>query len=145
VSVSVLFPHKIKSKELESLASDYLKLASRYRKIDFQVAPLMNRDRSATATLKKSMERQPLFLLSERGTPVDTPWFVEKLSNSAKYPGGVAFAVGDVFGYPQQCEDKAAGLISLTPLTLPHELALVILLEQLWRAVSIINNHPYHK
>lgn len=145
MTLSVLFPHKIKNAHFDGLAQEYLKLASRYVRIQLQVAPLASPGGTPSPKLLQTLERSPSFLLSERGKAVDTPWFVETLQLAQRTPSGVAFIVGDAYGYPHGIETKTSGLISLTPLTLPHEFALVILLEQLWRAAAILNHHPYHK
>ena len=57
----------------------------------------------------------------------------------------VTFLVGSHLGIPQRIKDLADLKLSLTKLTLPHELARVVLLEQIYRAATIINGLPYHK
>ncbi len=57
----------------------------------------------------------------------------------------VTFLVGGHLGIPQRVKDRADLKLSLTKLTLPHELARVVLLEQIYRAVTIIKGLPYHK
>ena len=56
----------------------------------------------------------------------------------------VFFAVGPASGWSEAARAKAAFLLSLGPMTLPHELAMVILAEQLYRAHMILAGHPYH-
>ncbi|OFZ55902.1 MAG: hypothetical protein A2428_05145 [Bdellovibrionales bacterium RIFOXYC1_FULL_54_43] len=56
----------------------------------------------------------------------------------------VAFCVGSSLGFDDQLRRKARKVISLGPQTLPHELARVVLLEQLYRAWSVTRGHPYH-
>lgn len=55
----------------------------------------------------------------------------------------LVFLVGGAEGFPASWEDRPAQQISLTPLTLPHELARVILAEQIYRALAILRGHPY--
>ena len=57
----------------------------------------------------------------------------------------IIFLIGDADGIPQNIKDKSHLLLSLSSLTFPHELARLILLEQIYRAISISNNSPYHR
>ena len=57
----------------------------------------------------------------------------------------IIFLIGDADGIPNNIKEKSDLLLSLSPLTLPHELARLILLEQIYRAISISNNSPYHR
>jgi len=54
------------------------------------------------------------------------------------------FAVGPANGFADETRRAASNLISLGKMTLPHELARVVLLEQIYRAFTIIRRHPYH-
>ncbi len=57
----------------------------------------------------------------------------------------INFLIGDSDGIPSDIKDKSNLLLSLSPLTFPHELARLILIEQIYRAISISNNSPYHR
>ena len=57
----------------------------------------------------------------------------------------INFLIGDADGIPSDIKNKSNLLLSLSPLTFPHELARLILIEQIYRAVSISNNSPYHR
>ena len=57
----------------------------------------------------------------------------------------INFLIGGADGIPSDIKEKSHLLISLSPLTFPHELARLILLEQIYRAISISNNSPYHR
>jgi 23S rRNA (pseudouridine1915-N3)-methyltransferase len=67
---------------------------------------------------------------------------LQKLDNEAQ--GHVCFVVGGAYGLDNAVRERAARLISLSPMTLPHELARVLLLEQIYRAERILRNSPYH-
>ena len=57
----------------------------------------------------------------------------------------INFLIGDADGIPSDIKDKSNLLLSLSPLTFPHELARLILIEQIYRAISISSNSPYHR
>ena len=57
----------------------------------------------------------------------------------------VNFLIGDADGIPFDIKERSHLLLSLSPLTFPHELARLILVEQIYRAISISNNSPYHR
>ena len=57
----------------------------------------------------------------------------------------INFLIGDADGIPSDIKDKSNLLLSLSPLTFPHELARLILIEQIYRAISISNNSLYHR
>jgi len=57
----------------------------------------------------------------------------------------INFLIGDTNGISSDIKDKSDLILSLSPLTFPHELARLILIEQIYRAISISNNSPYHR
>lgn len=77
------------------------------------------------------------------------PWTTEKLAQQAanwQMMGcNVALLIGGPDGLSDECRQKARQQWSLSPLTLPHPLVRVLLAEQLYRAWSINQNHPYHR
>ncbi len=57
----------------------------------------------------------------------------------------IIFLIGDADGISSDVKKQSDLLLSLSPLTFPHELARLILMEQIYRAISISNNSPYHR
>ncbi len=84
-------------------------------------------------------------LLDERGPKMTSPEFAAFLERALA--GGhrnLVFFCGGPFGYDDSLREAADHLVSLSPLTFPHELARLLLFEQLYRAMTIIKNEPYH-
>ena len=84
-------------------------------------------------------------VLDERGTLISTADLARRIERWRASGRDVAFIVGGADGLADGLKRTAEFSWSLTPLTLPHGLARVVLAEQLYRAVSILHNHPYHR
>jgi 23S rRNA (pseudouridine1915-N3)-methyltransferase len=83
--------------------------------------------------------------LDERGTLVRTADLARRMARWRESGRDVAFIVGGADGLADSVKKAADFVWSLSPLTLPHGLARVLLAEQLYRAHSILHNHPYHR
>lgn len=83
--------------------------------------------------------------LHEGGALIDTVELARRIARWRNAGDDVAFILGGADGLDESVRKSADLLWSLTPLTLPHGLARVVLAEQLYRAVSILHNHPYHR
>ena len=86
-----------------------------------------------------------LIALDERGKSVTTQGMSVMLSGWMRDGSSPAFAIGGADGLSDAVKERAAKLISLSALTLPHALVRVVLAEQLYRAWSILARHPYHR
>jgi len=86
-----------------------------------------------------------LVVLDERGTALSTRELASQLSRWQQGGDDVAMVIGGPDGLEPAFRDAAHQRIRLSDLTLPHALARVLLLEQLYRAWSINTNHPYHR
>lgn len=84
-------------------------------------------------------------VLDERGRMVTTRALSTCMAQWRAGGSDVALVIGGADGTSDALKKRADWLWSLSPLTLPHGLARVILAEQLYRAASILNNHPYHR
>jgi 23S rRNA (pseudouridine1915-N3)-methyltransferase len=97
------------------------------------------------ATLAKLSDRDALVALDERGkelTSVELSQWVGKQQLSGR---DLAFAIGGDEGLAPAVREKAALVLSLSRMTLPHRLARLVLLEQLYRAFTLLRGEPYHK
>lgn len=84
-----------------------------------------------------------LVVLTEEGRSVDSIAFAEQLRGSGS--DRLAFVIGGADGLDPGLKARASWRLSLSPMTFPHELAQLLLLEQLYRAISILQGGPYHK
>jgi len=83
--------------------------------------------------------------LDERGTLINSMELARRMARWREAGRAVAFIIGGADGLDESVKRAADFAWSLSPLTLPHGLARVALAEQLYRAVSILHNHPYHR
>ena len=88
---------------------------------------------------KKLLRVGRIVALDERGRDFTTPQFSRLLGEET------AFVIGGPDGLDERIRGEAKLLLRLSSLTLPHALAQVVLLEQIYRAASLLTGHPYHR
>jgi 23S rRNA (pseudouridine1915-N3)-methyltransferase len=86
-----------------------------------------------------------LIACDERGRAWSTRDFARELSRWHDDNDKVAFVIGSADGLAERIRIRAATLLSLSALTLPHALVRIVLIEQIYRAASVIGGHPYHR
>lgn len=89
--------------------------------------------------------RDYLVALDEQGQEVSTVQLAERMQRWMGDGRDIALVIGGADGLHQDVKSRADWLWSLSRLTLPHAMVRVLLTEQLYRAWSVINNHPYHR
>jgi 23S rRNA (pseudouridine1915-N3)-methyltransferase len=83
--------------------------------------------------------------LDERGLPWTTRALAESLSRWRDDGHDASFVIGSADGLAEPVKRDASAVVALSALTLPHALVRVIVAEQLYRAVSLLAHHPYHR
>lgn len=108
-------------------------------------------DRGARLQAEASLIRRhvrgddQLVVLDERGKALTTSELSVALGEWLQHPSRTVLAIGGHDGIDPALRSSARTVMSLSALTLPHALVQVLLLEQLYRAWSVLNNHPYHR
>lgn len=97
------------------------------------------------AILKHLKDDSYVVLLAIKGKMYDSYQFSNKLDNLTNTKKEVVFIIGGSYGVTNNIELRADELISFSKMTFPHQLMRVILVEQIYRAFKIKENHPYHK
>jgi len=88
----------------------------------------------------------PAVAMDERGGTMSSEAFAAFLAREAQDGARqLTFLIGGPDGHAPETRKKAARLLAFGPMTWPHRLARVMLLEQIYRAVTILVNHPYHR
>jgi 23S rRNA (pseudouridine1915-N3)-methyltransferase len=125
---------KAKAPYADDLAH-YAKLLTRYARVD--VIEVGDEE----AALRRIPERAYVCLLDSRGRSYTSEAFAGWLEERRQGGLDVCFVIGGAFGIElERCDHR----LSLGPMTLPHQLARVVLLEQLFRAHKILAGEPYH-
>ncbi|MCC2625430.1 MAG: rRNA ((1915)-N(3))-methyltransferase RlmH [Burkholderiales bacterium] len=83
--------------------------------------------------------------LDEKGQAMNSLKFAKYLEDISLHNSNIAFIIGGADGIHADLKKDASLQLQLSNLTFPHALARVIILEQLYRAISILENHPYHR
>ena len=83
--------------------------------------------------------------LDERGKKLTSPNFAKVIDDSTMSYSHICIIIGGADGIYPELRAKANLVISLSDMVFPHALVRVIILEQLYRAISILENHPYHR
>jgi len=86
-----------------------------------------------------------VIMLDERGVDFGSLKLAAKLDSISLTNSHICFIIGGADGLDDQFKTRANMLIKLSSLTFPHALVRVILLEQIYRVISILENHPYHR
>lgn len=86
-----------------------------------------------------------VFPLCVEGRPVSSEGLAQRLEKAMQSPGAVSFVIGSSYGLSPEVKRAGEGGISMSPMTFPHQLARVMLLEQLYRGFQIIGGTKYHK
>jgi len=140
METTVIAVGKLKDAGLEALCTQYVKRSR-------TLVPIV---REVTRDAASSWERAtkaggPTVVLDERGEQIDTPALARWLRQWRD--GGVrrvSFLIGDAHGFDAADRSRATKVLALSKLTLPHRLAQLLLVEQLYRAGAILAGHPYH-
>ncbi len=145
ITVAAVAGHSRSSyKATDCFAAEYVERASRYVPTDLQ---LFDSEAACLESIDRSQGRIAayLVLLDSRGQLLTSKEFAERLG-TLRDSGTqrVVLAVGPADGWSLAARERANLLFSLGRITLPHQLARVVLAEQVYRAFTILAGHPYH-
>lgn len=135
---------KTKSAAIQSLTDEYLKRLAFYAEVEGK--PL--RDQAALLNSygpKSRNNRSALVILDARGKQLSSEDLAQFIGDyQQRNPLPLVFAIGGADGFTDEVRQQAAMVLSLGKMTLAHEIARVVLLEQIYRAFTILKGHPYH-
>ncbi|MBT8180130.1 MAG: 23S rRNA (pseudouridine(1915)-N(3))-methyltransferase RlmH [Eudoraea sp.] len=146
---------KTDSAELQKLIDVYLKRLKHYVKFELVVLPDIKNTKNLSVTdqmekeaeliLKHADSPESLYLLDENGMEYRSVEFAKLLQKQMNR--GIkewVLVVGGPYGFSDAIKQKANGLISLSKLTFSHQMVRLFIVEQIYRAFTILRNEPYH-
>jgi 23S rRNA (pseudouridine1915-N3)-methyltransferase len=153
LDITILAVGKIKEKYWSAAADEYIKRLKPYVRLrweELSPAPFAHGDKDKAKDLEgerilhylrkaEAKDTAQVYLLAERGGTFSSPDFASWLLKQSP----LILVVGGALGFSRELYEKYPQ-ISLSSLTFPHELVRVVLLEQLYRAATIINKKDYH-
>ncbi len=155
MKTTLLVVGKTVEKHFVKAIEEYLKRTQRYLAFDIQVIPELKNTKSISEEQQKEKEAdlilkelQPsdhVVLLDEHGKEFKSiqfaDWMQNKMINVNKR---LIFIIGGPYGFSPRIYDVAQEKISLSKMTFSHQMIRLIFVEQIYRAMSILNNSPYH-
>tara|TARA_B100000795_G_C22475795_1_gene314749 strand:- start:170 stop:598 length:429 start_codon:yes stop_codon:yes gene_type:complete len=141
MKIQVLYLDKLKFKSEKILADTFLeRIQSSAKKI---VDPIVAKQISIKEMEQELNKSNLNVLLDEKGKHFNSVEFADFIFSTSHKK--ISFFIGSTLGFSNETKEKASLLLSISPMTLTHSFATIILLEQIYRATTIKMNHPYHK
>lgn len=135
--IYLYFIGKARDAHANAMAEEYVKRTARYLACEMREIKPQRFDPWARHPAASKI------LLDATGRPLDSAAFIELVRKAGTEARDLVFVIGGAEGLPEAWRTRADRLLSLSPMTLPHELARVMLAEQIYRAATALRGHPY--
>ncbi len=153
--LSVLWAGRTRDQRIEALTAEYAERVRRFCKLEVRQVREEPRDAAATPGERAEREGRKLreairpgehvVVLDERGRQVDSREFASLLGTALEgHPAGVAIVIGGPYGLSEAVRSCATQVLALSRMTLTHEVARMIAMEQVYRAFTILRGGRYH-
>ena len=149
--IKIICIGKIKENYLKEAINEYKKRISKYTNIEIIELDDYNYDVKKTllteynSIIKVMNTSDYNILLDITGKEIDSLSFAKKINDTLTINSNITFIIGGSLGVLDELRDKVDYRLSFSPMTFPHQLFRVLLLEQIYRAYKINNNEEYHK
>ena len=159
MNIDIIAVGKLREKFYQDAAAEYSKRLSRYAKLNIleveevrkpekisEALSLQIREQEAERIRRQYRSGSRRIALVIEGRQMDSPAFAEEIRRTALSGcDSIQFLIGGAIGLGDSVIKEADLCLSFSPMTFPHQLMRVILLEQIYRAFRIIRGEPYHK
>lgn len=135
---------------LLDMITSYEKRLTRWGGIDWTLLPYASqvdetsRRAESLAMLQKTKPDDYVILLDERGRELTSTALATHIDGLRASSRRIVFVIGGAYGVDDTLRQRADLVWSLSPLVFPHQIVRLLLIEQLYRAHAILENHPYH-
>jgi 23S rRNA (pseudouridine1915-N3)-methyltransferase len=137
VKVYLYYIGKARDQHANAITTEFLKRSSRYGTCEIrEIVP------GRFDLFAKHPSARRVFL-DPAGKPMDSAGFIQLIQDAEQRAQDLVFLLGGHDGLPEEWKAKADLLLSLSPMTFPHELARAMLAEQIYRAFTTLRGHPY--
>ena len=146
LKLTVIAVGKLKERFWRDACAEYAKRLGGYCALEVRELPDSNMQQEASLVLEALPEKAAVVVLDIQGKPTSSEQLAQLIEDyTVDGISHIAFVIGGSDGLTDEVKKRADKRMSFGPITLPHNLARVVLLEQIYRAFKIIKREPYHK
>lgn len=146
LKITVIAVGKLKERFWRDACAEYSKRHGGYCNLTVREIPDSNREQESTLVLEALPESATIIVLDIQGKETSSEALASRIERyTVEGVSHLVFVIGGSDGLTNAVKERAAFRMSFGPITLPHNLARVVLLEQVYRAFKIIKREPYHK
>lgn len=135
---------KLRRPGYEDAVGFYSTRLNSYVSLEQHIIKTSDPEREARDIFKILPKDKPSVLLEEKGKRLNSQRFATWMGEELEVYKELWFVMGGPYGLPDRKRASFGSVINIAPWTLPHELAKLVLMEQLYRAFTILQGHPYH-
>ena len=146
LKITVIAVGKLKERFWRDACAEYSKRLGGYCNLTVREIPDSNREQESTLVLEALPENATIIVLDIQGKETSSEALASRIElYTVEGVSHLVFVIGGSDGLTNAVKERASLRMSFGPITLPHNLARVVLLEQVYRAFKIIKREPYHK
>ncbi|MEE8201265.1 MAG: 23S rRNA (pseudouridine(1915)-N(3))-methyltransferase RlmH [Candidatus Acidoferrales bacterium] len=146
MKLRLVFLGKTRNPHLRALIEDYRERLAHFTAVELVEWKTTDGGPWVLEEARGKKEKTPIVLLDAAGKAFTSAEFARWLARQMNTgQNELIFLLGGAEGFPEETKQGATSLLALSQLTFPHELARVVLLEQLYRAFALLRDHPYPK
>ena len=154
MTTTLLFVGKTTDAHIDILCQEYLRRLTHYLPVKVQIIPELRNTKALTPEQQKQAEGElilravpqsaELILLDEHGREYRSMDFAQVMQKKMSSGRDIFFVIGGPYGFSQSVYERANSKISLSQMTFSHQMVRLFLIEQIYRAMTILRGEPYH-